>query len=101
MTICYERIDRHPGKDGATNMLAAHAYGGFTWVMEMFCDAKRIRLVPIPQAKIKTVAAGKANASKELVLSRARAKWPQLSIKDDNEAHALWCLETYRKGLLE
>jgi len=85
-TIYYERVRRHNGTD------AAHVYGGFMAVLEMYCVLKQIPLVGLEVASIKQHATGKGNADKEAMLEAARNEFGYDG-DNDNEADALWILD--------
>jgi Holliday junction resolvasome RuvABC endonuclease subunit len=106
--IVYEQVMGHPrpgrtlksGKKKAagTNILAAHVYGGLVAVLEMWAEHKEIKISSINSATVKKWATGKGNAKKAEMIKAAKERWPDFYIQDDNEADALWILDTYRWG---
>src|SRR5690606_30850313 len=62
-------------------------------IIVAFCEDQGIDYRGYSPSEIKKHATGKGNASKEDMLSAARAKWPQVAIADDNQADALWLLD--------
>lgn len=79
--VVYEEVRRHLGTD------AAHAYGGFLAVLQMWCDENDIPYSGIPVQQIKKKASGKGNCGKEVMLEKAKEQWPDFE-GDDNEADA-------------
>lgn len=82
--IAYEEVRRHAGTD------AAHIYGGLISILTTVAVDLGIEYHGIPVGTIKKHATGKGNASKDAMIAAARAKWPNASIEDDNEADARW-----------
>lgn len=82
--VVVEEVRRHAGVD------AAHAYGGALAVVSAFCEAEHIPYEAYSVATIKKHATGKGNAKKEAMVEAARARWPAITIVDDNHADALW-----------
>jgi len=102
MTICegvnivvYEEVRRHLGTD------AAHIYGGIVAIIQEHCEHNKIPYQGVPVGTIKKYFTGKGNSNKEVMLTAARAKWPDLDIIDDNQADALalwaWAKDEYDK----
>jgi Holliday junction resolvasome RuvABC endonuclease subunit len=85
--IAYEEVRRHKGTD------AAHCYGGLMNILLMVCEEHGIPCEGIPVGTIKQHATGKGQASKELMIASAQAKFPEQKIHDDNQADALWILD--------
>ena len=85
--IFYEDVRRHLGTQ------AAHVYGGYLAILEMVAFDLDCVVIGIPVGTIKKHATGKGNASKQMMIEAARNK---LGYKgnDDNEADALWILDT-------
>jgi len=79
--IYYERVYRHLGTD------AAHVYGGFMYVLAAVCEEFSVKCAGIPVTTIKKLAAGKGNATKEDMISFARANG--FNPANDDEADAL------------
>lgn len=90
--IYYEEVRRHVSTD------AAHVYGGFMSHLTAFCESRKIPYQAIPVGTIKKHATGKGNASKAEMLAEARLRWPEQTIKDENQADALWILSCAIKG---
>jgi hypothetical protein len=44
----------------------------------------------VPVGTVKKHATGKGNSNKDAMVEAARSKWPDIDIKDDNQADALW-----------
>jgi len=89
--VAYEEVRRHLGTD------AAHVYGGLLAHLTAICEELGVPYVGVPVAQVKKAATGKGNADKDAVLAAARARWPSLTIEDDNAADALWVLECAMK----
>ncbi len=91
--VVYEEVRRHLGTD------AAHIYGGIVAIISEHCEHNKIPYQGVPVGTIKKFATGKGNANKEAMLAAARARWPEVDIKDDNQADALflwaWAVEEY------
>lgn len=86
--LYFEEVRRHLGTD------AAHIYGGCLAVVSAFCEANKIAYQGIHVGTIKKHATGKGNADKKAMFNAAKAKWPNQIIEDDNQADALWILDT-------
>ena len=84
--VVYEEVRRHLGTD------AAHIYGGIVAIIQEHCEthAPKIPYQGIPVGTIKRFATGKGNSNKEAMVAAARELWPQLNIKDDDQADALF-----------
>ena len=90
--VYFEEVRRHMSTD------AAHVYGGLLAQLTAECEARtpKVPYQSIPVGTIKAKATGKGNASKDMMVASAKAKWPCQNIADDNQADALWILETGR-----
>lgn len=86
--IYFEEVRRHLGTD------AAHIYGGCLATVATFCERNKIAYQGIPVGTIKKHATGKGNADKKAMFQAACSKWPHEIIEDDNQADALWILDT-------
>ena len=86
--VWFEEVRRHIGTD------AAHIYGGLQAVLTKLCEERNIPYQGIPVGTVKKMATGKGNANKEKMMEATRQKWPGRQFADDNEADALWILET-------
>jgi Holliday junction resolvasome RuvABC endonuclease subunit len=86
--VYYEEVRRHMSTD------AAHIHGGLLAILQAECEARTLPYQGIPVGTIKKTATGKGNADKAAMIAAANAKWPEQNIKDDNQADALWILET-------
>ena len=82
--IVYEEVRGHKGTD------AAQIYGGIIATITAFCEEQHIPYEGIPVGTIKKYATGKGNASKQMMVEAAQARWPDANIIDDNEADARW-----------
>ena len=72
---------------------------GYVGVVQAWCARMKLPFVGYPQKAVKKKATGKGNARKPEMISAARAKWPHLGIKTDDEADALWVLELDRQSV--
>jgi crossover junction endodeoxyribonuclease RuvC len=79
--VCYEKVCRHTG------VQAAHVYGAFWGILNMWCDYHNIRCYNFYVPSIKKFISGKGNASKEEVIASVKLKG--FNPCDDNEADAL------------
>ena len=79
--IAYEAVRRHLGS------IAAHAYGGFLAVLQMFCEKHRIDYIGYPVKEIKKHITGKGNANKEQVITAVKELGH--NPRDDDEADAI------------
>jgi hypothetical protein len=88
--IWYEEVRRHAGTD------AAHVYGGLMASLTSWGELRGIPYEGVPVGTIKRHATGKGNASKEAMITAARARG--YSPVNDNEADAIailhWALES-------
>lgn len=62
-------------------------------VLKLWCEDLSIDYRSYTPSEIKKHATGKGNAKKDIMLAAAQAKWPGITIKDDNHADALWILD--------
>jgi len=85
--VVYEEVRRHMGVD------ASHVYGAMEGHLQFECEQRSIPYRGIPIATIKRRATGHGNADKLAMIAAAQAAWPCRTIKDDNEADALWILQ--------
>ena len=79
--VYYEDVKQHAGT------LAAHVYGGFLAMLEMWCAANNVPLRPVGVGQVKKHWTGKGNADKTAMVETARAKG--FHPKDNNQADAL------------
>jgi Holliday junction resolvasome RuvABC endonuclease subunit len=86
-----EEVRRHEGTD------AAHVYGAITGIITKVCEQTETPYTSWTPGEIKRAATGKGNAGKELVLQAAKKRWPNVPIRTDNEADALWIAELTRQ----
>jgi Holliday junction resolvasome RuvABC endonuclease subunit len=86
--VAYEEVRNHKGVD------AAHIYGGIVSVLQEWAEKKGIPYTALPVATVKRTATGKGNADKDAMVAAAKQRWPQFLVEDDNQADALWILET-------
>lgn len=92
--VVYEEIRRHMGAD------AAHIYGGLLSQLTAYCEQHGIPYKGIPVGTIKKTATGKGNAPKDAMVAAAGKAWPDQQIQDDNQADALWILETGKREVV-
>jgi len=85
--VFYEEVRRHLSTD------SAHVYGGLLATMQAELESREIPYQGLPVGTIKKKATGRGNASKEDMVQAAKHYWPDQSIKDDNQADALWILQ--------
>jgi len=69
-----------------------------TRVMEIACEYE-IEYQTVHTGTLKKYATGKGNASKDEMLKRARERWPEQHVEDDNQADALWILDWAKQEL--
>lgn len=84
--VAYEEVRGHKGTD------AAQIYGGIVATLTQWCEDKQIPYQGVPVGTIKKHATGKGNADKAAMVKAAVAKFGP-TVKDDNEADALWLLD--------
>jgi crossover junction endodeoxyribonuclease RuvC len=87
--VYYEDVKQHAGT------LAAHVYGGFLAMLEMWCAANNVPLRPVGVGVVKKHWTGKGNADKLAMVQAARARGFQPV--DNNEADALAILSLARQ----
>lgn len=77
------------------NMKAAHAYGAYQGIVQMFADLHRLEVYPVAVGTLKKHATGSGRASKAEMLAAAQAKWGEV-VKNHDQADALhvldWCM---------
>lgn len=104
-TLVYERIDRHPrprpanapkGWQSGDNVKAAHVYGGWVAILEMWAEARGVEIECLPSPTVKAHATGKGNCGKDPMMAAASLKWPEQKVHNDNQADALWLLDAFR-----
>ena len=83
--VYFEEVRRHAGVD------AAHAYGGFMAHLTAWCEHHELPYQGVPVGTIKKSWCGHGNASKSLMIARAR--FLGHNPEDDNEADALALLD--------
>ena len=87
--VYFEEVRRHAGTT------AAHIYGGFMGTLTEWCEAADIPYQGVPVGTIKKHATGLGNASKNDMITAARARGHNPA--DDNQADALailyWAME--------
>lgn len=89
--IAYEDVRRHLGTT------AAHVYGGFLAVVQIYASHTGKLLYPIGVGVVKKHATGKGNAKKFEMVAAARSRWPiDFQSDDDNEADALFVADLGR-----
>jgi hypothetical protein len=84
--VYYELVMVH-GLRTQPNTLAAHVYGGFEALLQVWCETNRIPLYSVNVAKIKKHWTDKGNANKDAMLAEARRRG--FAPVDDNHADAL------------
>lgn len=87
--VYYEDVKNHAGT------IAAHIYGGFLAMLEMWCAANRVPLKPVGVGVVKKHWACKGNADKPEMIAAARARG--FTPADSNEADALAILSLARR----
>lgn len=89
--VCYyEDVRRHP----PGQVLAAHCYGGFLAMLQVWAGVNNIRLVPVGVGTVKKHWTGNGAAKKDLMVATAREKG--FAVADDNHADALAILALAR-----
>lgn len=91
--VAYEEVRAH------SSTLAAHCFGGLEMLLLAECERRKIPVHGIPVGTIKKHATGRGDADKDLMVLTARAKWRDLDIIDDNQADALWIMDTAQHTL--
>lgn len=77
-----------PGRLGAL-VVSAEIQGH----VKFWCEQNKINFRGYSPTEIKKHATGKGNSGKPLMMEKAEAKWPAVTILDDNHADALWLLD--------
>ena len=86
--VVFEQVMRHAGTT------AAHVYGELIGAIKIYCVANRIKYRGEHVSKIKSRATGKGRASKDEMINAALEQWTHKEQFTDNEADALWILQT-------
>lgn len=86
--VYYERVLHH------TAVQAAHVYGAFEAMLQIWCEINRIRMVQVSPGTIKKHWTGKGNADKAAMVDEARRRG--YAPLDDNHADALALLSYAR-----
>lgn len=94
--VAYETVISH-GPGGSD---AAHLYGAITGQLQAICEERAIPYRGINVGTVKRVATGKGNSAKDKMIVAAKEHWPDIDIKTDNIADALWIAETLRMETL-
>jgi len=68
-------------------------------VVKFWCMENDVNFRGYSPTEIKKYATGKGNTSKAVMLNTARAKWPKMTIIDDNHADALFLLDMVMEWL--
>lgn len=87
--VYYERVLHH------TAVQAAHVYGAFEAMLQIWCEVNRVRMVQVSPGTIKKHWTGKGNADKNAMIVAAVARGH--SPVDDNHADALALLSYARE----
>jgi Holliday junction resolvasome RuvABC endonuclease subunit len=83
--VAYESVARHIGTK------AAHAYGGYLAIFQMFCYQAGVKSYGVPVGTLKKFATGSGRASKNEMIKAANDRLGlQLKSKDHNAADAIW-----------
>lgn len=89
--VVYEAVEAH------SSTYAAHAYGGYISILQVFCEEVGWEYTGVPVGTIKKYWTGKGNAKKDAMIHEARVRG--FNPIDDNEADALsilhWGMEEY------
>ena len=96
--VAVEDVLAHRNPGGGTNVYAAHAYGAIRGVIEMWAEIRGARVSPVPVAVAKKALSGKGNASKQDMLTAARARWPEQDVRNHNQADAIGVLAAELKS---
>lgn len=91
--VVFEEIHRH------LSTASAHSFGGFLAILQECCVEKEIEYKGFGVGTIKKTGTGSGAAKKWQMIATAKEKFPDQQIVDDNQADALWLLETARKLL--
>lgn len=68
-------------------------------VIELFCHDHQVKYKGYSPKTIKKFATGNGNASKEMMMEAANAKWPKIKLISNDHADALWLLEFAKEDL--
>jgi len=79
--VYYERVLHH------TAVQAAHIYGGFEAMLQVWCEVNRVRMVCVSPMTIKKHWTGKGNVDKKAMMAEAVRRG--MKPVDDNHADAL------------
>lgn len=86
--VAYERVVRHSSSD------AAHLYGAFMGLVQMWAHAEDLEVIEVSVGTIRKFATGKGNAGKPEAMAALRKKLPHMNFTTDDEGDALWLLLT-------
>lgn len=92
--VIYEQA-HHRG--GAATMIGV---GMVTRIQEE-CELHNVEYTPVHSATLKKFAVGHGKASKADMVRKAKERWPEQNIEDDNQADALWLLEYAKKEICD
>jgi len=85
--VAYEEVAAHKGTQ------AAQVYGGFVAQLQALCEERSVPYKGFTVGQVKRRALGKGGGkgtTKEFMVAAARREWPDLDVRDDNVADALW-----------
>lgn len=92
--VAYERP---AGRHKSSIMVASEMIG----VLMDLCTSKGVEYASYSASEIKKFATGKGNAGKPLMIEKAKQRFTDIEIIDDNHADALWLLEMVKKEFNE
>lgn len=92
--VAYERP---AGRHKSSIMVASEMIG----VLMDLCTSKGVEYASYSASEIKKFATGKGNAGKPLMIEKAKQKFTNIEVIDDNHADALWLLEMVKKEFNE
>jgi Holliday junction resolvasome RuvABC endonuclease subunit len=69
---------------------ASTAYNGVVTRLWEQCDRHGIEYEGHKPADVKKFATGNGSAGKDLMITAAKRRWPEVAIEDDNQADAMW-----------
>ena len=100
VVFAYESVARHIGTK------AAHSYGGYLALLQMFCYRRELPCHGVPVGTLKKYATGNGRASKNEMVKATNDKYKlKLRMKDNNEADAIWvadwCWNEIKEGKSE
>jgi crossover junction endodeoxyribonuclease RuvC len=87
--VYFEDVKRHVGTQ------AAHVYGGFQALLQVWCEVNHVQCVGVGVGTIKKHWCGRGNATKEEMILRAYQNG--FKVVDDNQADALAILSLARE----